>query len=84
MIVNCPSCASRFQYGEERFLGAQSKRFRCPKCGETFEVTNPALVPGLPPAQATPRPLPPAQATPRPLPPAPPPPPPPPPPRVDT
>lgn len=66
MIVNCPSCASRFQYGEERFLGAQSKRFRCPKCGETFEVMNPALIPELPPPQATPRPLPPVQPEPPP------------------
>ncbi len=66
MIVICPSCASRFQYGEERFLGAQSKRFRCPKCGETFEVLNPTLAPELPPAQPTPRPLPPAPPEPPP------------------
>ncbi|BDU74944.1 FHA domain-containing protein [Mesoterricola silvestris] len=61
MIVQCPSCASRFQYGEERFLGAASKRFRCPKCGETFEVLNPTLAPAqpAPPAPAPPPPPPP-------------------------
>jgi len=42
MIVTCPTCASRFQYGDERFQGAPSKRFRCPKCDHTFEVMNPA------------------------------------------
>jgi predicted Zn finger-like uncharacterized protein len=69
MIVNCPACASRFQYGEERFQGAPSKRFRCPKCGETFEVVNPALLQELPPptprpeSKPAPRPEPPMKAT---------------------
>lgn len=61
MIVVCPSCAARFQYGDERFQGARSKRFRCPKCSHTFEVMNPAVPPAsLPP---TPEPPPPMKAT---------------------
>ncbi|HLO66125.1 MAG TPA: FHA domain-containing protein [Holophaga sp.] len=57
MIVTCPSCESRFQYGDERFMGASSKRFRCPKCGHTFEVLNPhAAPPPPPPPQAPPPP----------------------------
>jgi len=65
MIVTCPSCASRFQYGDERFQGAPSKRFRCPKCGHTFEVQNPAMAAELlpPPMPATPVPEPPMKAT---------------------
>jgi ABC transport system ATP-binding/permease protein len=63
MIVICPSCASRFQYGDERFQGAPSKRFRCPKCAHTFEVMNPAA--GLPvmPPTPVPAPEPPPKAT---------------------
>lgn len=61
MIVVCPSCTSRFQYGDERFQGAPSKRFRCPKCGHTFTVANPALQSPAPtPAQAPTPVLPPA------------------------
>ena len=64
MIVICPSCSARFQYGDERFQGALAKRFRCPKCGHTFEVANPALAqeeaeapaPTPPPAPAPPQP----------------------------
>lgn len=42
MIITCPSCSSRFQYEEARFQGVRSKRFRCPKCDDVFEVLNPA------------------------------------------
>ena len=63
MIVTCPSCASRFQYGDERFQGARSKRFRCPRCGHTFEVLNPRpapeSLPTPPPPAPTPQPPPP-------------------------
>lgn len=61
MIVTCPSCESRFQYGDERFMGAPSKRFRCPKCGHTFEVMNPHAAP--PPLPPPPQPPPPPKAT---------------------
>jgi len=52
MIVVCPNCAARFQYGEERFQGVKAKRFRCPKCGHVFEVQNPN-----PPAPPPPEPV---------------------------
>ena len=45
MIVVCPSCSARFQYDEARFLGARSKRFRCPKCAHVFEAENPSYAP---------------------------------------
>lgn len=43
MIVVCPSCSARFQYADERFQGARSKRFQCPKCAAVFTVQNPAV-----------------------------------------
>jgi predicted Zn finger-like uncharacterized protein len=43
MIVVCPSCSARFQYADERFQGARSKRFQCPKCSVVFTVQNPAV-----------------------------------------
>jgi len=48
MIVVCPACAARFQYGEARFEGARSKRFKCPKCTNVFEVATPAVTPAPP------------------------------------
>lgn len=59
MIVTCSQCTARFQYGDERFQGASSKRFKCPKCGAIFEVVNPAAL-AAPAPRATPPPLPPA------------------------
>lgn len=53
MIVTCPTCSARFQYGDARFQGARSKRFKCPKCSSVFEVLNPAMAPAPPvPVQA--------------------------------
>lgn len=48
MIVICPSCSSRFQYAEDRFQGARSKRFQCPKCNTVFEAMNPGVAEVLP------------------------------------
>jgi hypothetical protein len=48
MIVACPTCSSRFQYDDARFQGAETKRFRCPKCTAIFEVQNPAFTPPPP------------------------------------
>ena len=53
MIVVCSKCSARFQYGDERFQGARSKRFKCPKCATIFEVVNP-----LAPAVLVPTPVP--------------------------
>jgi predicted Zn finger-like uncharacterized protein len=61
MIIVCPSCSSRFQYPDSRFEGIASKRFKCPKCSQVFEVLNPALPPATAPQ---PQALPPAAAEP--------------------
>ncbi len=42
MIVTCPKCHAKYRYDRARFGGARSKRLKCPKCGEVFEVVNPA------------------------------------------
>lgn len=67
MIVVCPSCSARFQYGDARFQGAKSKRFQCPKCGNLFEVLNPGYG-GTPPLPLTPPPPAPAPPPPPPKP----------------
>ncbi|MFZ2489865.1 MAG: FHA domain-containing protein [Thermoanaerobaculia bacterium] len=51
MIIECPSCRSRYQYGEERFDGKPSKKIRCAKCQQVFEVQNPTLATPEPPPQ---------------------------------
>ena len=43
MIVVCPACQARFQYDDTRFGQVRSKRFKCPKCNDVFEVVNPTL-----------------------------------------
>jgi predicted Zn finger-like uncharacterized protein len=57
MIVACPACSARFQYDESRFQGVKSKRFKCPKCAEVFQVPNPALDGAAPIIQPTPPPM---------------------------
>ncbi len=42
MIVTCPNCEAKYRYDKARFGGAASKRLKCPKCAEVFEVANPA------------------------------------------
>jgi len=54
MIVVCPNCTARYQYGEDRFQGVRTKRFRCPKCGHVFDVENPN--PPAPPPPPPPEP----------------------------
>lgn len=49
MIIECPSCRSKYQYGEERFEGKPSKKIRCAKCQQVFEVQNPTLATPEPP-----------------------------------
>ena len=41
MIVTCPRCEAKYRYDEARFGGAATKRLKCPKCGEVFEVASP-------------------------------------------
>ena len=43
MIVVCPACQARFQYDDSRFGANRTKRFKCPKCSDVFEVINPSM-----------------------------------------
>lgn len=45
MIVSCPKCNARYQYDESRFGDSQSKRLRCSKCSNVFEVVRPQAAP---------------------------------------
>lgn len=42
MIIACEHCKARYKYAEERFEGKRSKKIRCAKCREIFEIVNPA------------------------------------------
>lgn len=46
MIVSCPSCQAKYQYDESRFGDALTKRLKCSKCGNVFEVTRPPQTAG--------------------------------------
>lgn len=52
MIIECPSCHARYQYGEERFEGKPAKKIKCARCATIFEIRNP-----VPAAPAEPPPL---------------------------
>ncbi|MEO8383187.1 MAG: FHA domain-containing protein [Acidobacteriota bacterium] len=43
MIIECPSCHSKYQYDEERFERKPSKRIKCARCQQVFEIRNPAF-----------------------------------------
>lgn len=43
MIIECPSCQSKYQYDEERFERKPSKKIRCARCQQVFEIHNPAF-----------------------------------------
>lgn len=42
MIIQCTQCNSKYQYDEERFERKPSKKIKCAKCQNVFEITNPA------------------------------------------
>lgn len=42
MIIECSNCHARYQYDPARFEGRPSKKIRCAKCHEIFEIRNPA------------------------------------------
>jgi predicted Zn finger-like uncharacterized protein len=46
LIIECTNCHSRYQYDESRFEQKASKRIRCARCQEIFEIFNPAMVQG--------------------------------------
>lgn len=45
MIIECSNCHSRYQYDESRFDGKASKKIKCAKCQQIFEIFNPAMAP---------------------------------------
>lgn len=52
MVIECQHCKAKYQYSEERFEGKPSKKVRCVKCQQVFEVNNPAAVAPLTRAEA--------------------------------
>lgn len=58
MIIECSNCHSRYQYDESRFDGKVSKKIKCAKCQQIFEIFNPAMAP-KPAEDPAPRPSPP-------------------------
>lgn len=44
MIIECTHCRSKYQYDEARFEGKPSKKIRCAKCQQVFEIQNPSHV----------------------------------------
>ncbi len=45
MIIECPSCHSKYQYDEERFERKPSKKIKCARCQHIFDIHNPAFAP---------------------------------------
>lgn len=45
MIIECPGCRSKYQYDEDRFERKPSKKIRCARCQQIFEIQNPAFAP---------------------------------------
>jgi hypothetical protein len=48
LIIECPSCSSKYQYDEERFERKPSKKIKCARCQQIFEIHNPAFAPPEP------------------------------------
>jgi predicted Zn finger-like uncharacterized protein len=45
VIIECPSCRSKYQYDEERFERKPSKKIKCARCQTIFDILNPAFAP---------------------------------------
>ena len=43
MIIDCANCHARYQYDADRFERKPSKKIKCAKCGNVFEIYNPAF-----------------------------------------
>jgi predicted Zn finger-like uncharacterized protein len=43
VIIECPSCHSKYQYDEERFERKPSKKIKCARCQQIFDIHNPAF-----------------------------------------
>jgi predicted Zn finger-like uncharacterized protein len=51
VIIECNSCHSKYQYDESRFDGKPSKKIKCAKCQNVFEIHNPNASAGVPRAK---------------------------------
>lgn len=45
MIIECPNCHSKYQYDEQRFEGKASKKIKCARCQQIFEIHRPGAAP---------------------------------------
>jgi pSer/pThr/pTyr-binding forkhead associated (FHA) protein len=43
VIIECSHCQSKYQYEERRFEGKPSKKIKCARCQQIFEIHNPAV-----------------------------------------
>jgi hypothetical protein len=43
LIIECTNCHAKYQYDEERFERKPSKKIKCAKCQQIFEIFNPAF-----------------------------------------
>ena len=43
VIIECTNCHARYQYDEDRFERKPSKKIKCAKCSNIFEIHNPAF-----------------------------------------
>jgi len=43
VIIQCPKCNAKYQYDEDRFERKPSKKIKCAKCQNVFEIHNPAF-----------------------------------------
>jgi predicted Zn finger-like uncharacterized protein len=43
VIIECPSCRSKYQYDADRFEGKPAKKIKCARCQQVFEIHNPAF-----------------------------------------
>ena len=50
MIIECPSCHSKYQYDEERFERKASKKIKCARCQQIFDIHNPSAAKAPEPA----------------------------------
>jgi predicted Zn finger-like uncharacterized protein len=48
VIIECPSCHSKYQYDEERFDRKPTKKIKCARCQQIFDIENPAFHPSVP------------------------------------
>ena len=53
LIIECPSCHSKYNYDEERFDRRPSKKIKCARCQSVFEIQNPAFAADAPPGNDT-------------------------------